>query len=98
MVDTRAVGKLIATLRQTKGLTQQQLAAALNVSHQAVSKWENGAALPDIQTLLDLTKLFGITVEQLLNGTVPEARLEREEPAGNTIGNAPGVLSFAAGS
>lgn len=87
MVDTRAVGKLIATLRQTKGLTQQQLAAALNVSHQAVSKWENGAALPDIQTLLDLTKLFGITVEQLLNGTVPEARLEREEPAGNTIGS-----------
>ena len=66
MVDTRAVGRLIATLRQTKGLTQQQLAAALNVSHQAVSKWENGAALPDIQTLLDLTKLFGITVEQLL--------------------------------
>ena len=88
MVDTRAVGRLIATLRQTKGLTQQQLAAALNVSHQAVSKWENGAALPDIQTLLDLTKLFGITVEQLLNGTVPEARLEREEPAaGSTIGS-----------
>ncbi len=81
MVDTRKVGKMIATLRQAKGLTQQQLAAALNVSHQAVSKWENGAALPDIQTLLDLTKLFGITVEQLLNGNVPEARLEREGAA-----------------
>ena len=87
MVDTRAVGKMIATLRQAKGLTQQQLAAALNVSHQAVSKWEDGAALPDIQTLLDLTKLFGITVEQLLDGTVPEARLEREESANPSIGS-----------
>ena len=76
MIDNRTVGKTIATLRQAKGMTQQQLAAAMNVSHQAVSKWENGAALPDIQTLVELTQLFGITVEQLLNGEIPEARLE----------------------
>lgn len=76
MIDNRTVGKTIATLRQTKGMTQQQLAAAMNVSHQAVSKWENGAALPDIQTLVELTQLFGVTVEQLLNGEIPEARLE----------------------
>ena len=79
MVDTRTIGKMIALLRQAKGLTQQQLAAALNVSHQAVSKWENGVALPDIQTIMDLTRLFGITVEQLMNGNIPDARLERDE-------------------
>lgn len=78
MIDNRTVGKTIATLRQAKGMTQQQLAAAMNVSHQAVSKWENGAALPDIQTLVELTQLFGVTVEQLLNGEIPEARLESE--------------------
>lgn len=72
MIDNRTVGKTIAALRQARGMTQQQLAAALNVSHQAVSKWENGAALPDIQTLVELTQLFGITVEQLLNGEIPE--------------------------
>ena len=76
MIDNRTVGKTIAGLRQAKGMTQQQLAAAMNVSHQAVSKWENGAALPDIQTMVELTQLFGITVEQLISGDVPEARME----------------------
>ena len=75
MIDNIAVGKNIAKLRQNRNMTQQQLAAALNVSHQAVSKWETGAALPDVQTLMALTGLFGITVEQLLNDEVPEDRL-----------------------
>lgn len=79
MIDNRTVGKTIATLRQARGMTQQQLAAAMNVSHQAVSKWENGAALPDIQTMVGLTQLFGISVEQLLHGEVPEARFEEQE-------------------
>ena len=79
MIDNRTVGKTIAALRQAHGMTQQQLAAAMNVSHQAVSKWENGAALPDIQTLVGLTQLFGITVEQLLSGEIPEARMEEEK-------------------
>ena len=50
MIDNRTVGRCIARLRVAKGMTQQGLAAALNVSHQAVSKWETGAALPDMQT------------------------------------------------
>ena len=81
MIDNIAVGKTIAKLRQNKNMTQQQLAAALNVSHQAVSKWETGAALPDVQTLMALTRLFGITMEQLLNGEVPEDRIESPKPA-----------------
>ncbi len=76
MIDNIIVGKAIAKLRQGRGLTQQQLAAALNVSHQAVSKWENGAALPDVQTLMNLTELFGVTVEQLMSGEIPEDRVE----------------------
>ena len=81
MIDNIAVGKTIAKLRQNKNMTQQQLAAALSVSHQAVSKWETGAALPDVQTLMALTRLFGITMEQLLNGEVPEDRIEPPKPA-----------------
>lgn len=95
MIDNRMVGKTIAMLRQNRGMTQQQLAAALNVSHQAVSKWENGAALPDIQTLMALTNFFGITVEQLLNGEVPSDRMsskplnldEQLQNIGNFVGN-----------
>jgi len=81
MIDNITVGRTIARLRQNKNMTQQQLAAALNVSHQAVSKWETGAALPDVQTLMALTRLFGITMEQLLNGEVPEDRIETPKPA-----------------
>ena len=66
MINNAKVGKKIAELRQARGLTQQQLASILNLSHQAVSKWESGMALPDIQTLMDLTRFFGITVENLL--------------------------------
>lgn len=91
MIDNRTVGKTIASLRQAKGMTQQQLAAAMNVSHQAVSKWENGAALPDIQTMVELTQLFGITVEQLISGDVPEARMESAKaqpaPAQSAVGS-----------
>ena len=67
MIDNRLVGRKIAALRQSNALTQQQLAALMNVSHQAVSKWESGQALPDIQTMLELTRFFGITVEQLIS-------------------------------
>lgn len=46
MIDNRVVGRRIAMLRQKSALTQQQLAALMSVSHQAVSKWESGQALP----------------------------------------------------
>ena len=78
MIDNIAVGKNIARLRQDRNMTQQQLAAALSVSHQAVSKWETGAALPDIETLMALTNLFGVTMEQLLKNEIPQDRFEAE--------------------
>ena len=79
MLDNRTVGKTISQLRQANGMTQQQLAATMNVSHQAVSKWETGQALPDMQTMLDLSRLFGVSMEQLLLGEVPEARLHARD-------------------
>lgn len=87
MIDNRLVGRRISTLRQGGGLTQQQLAAMMNVSHQAVSKWESGQALPDIQTMLRLTRFFGITVEQLVSDQEDENDREDEyesTPASDT--------------
>lgn len=72
MIDNKLVGLSIAHLRQSRGMTQQALAACMNVSHQAVSKWENGSALPDVLTLVSISKFFGVTMEQLLNGDVSE--------------------------
>ena len=74
MIDMKNVGKTIAALRNRKGMTQQQLAAATGVTHQAVSRWENGASLPDMQTMLSLSRLFGVTIEQILNGEALEEK------------------------
>lgn len=83
MIDNKKVGLAIAQLRQSKNLTQQQLAACLNVSHQAVSKWENGAALPDVLTLMELSRMFGVTLEQLLNGEVAHVLETEDNPREN---------------
>lgn len=71
-VSNKNIGAAIARLRIEKGLTQQQLAAILGVSHQAVSKWENGSALPDLDSLVDIAHLFGMTLDQLINNEEEE--------------------------
>ena len=72
MADTAAIGNAIAQLRRAMHLTQQSLAAFLYVSHQAVSKWEHGVALPDIMTLSAMCRLFGVTMEQLITSDIAE--------------------------
>lgn len=61
------IGKNIKRLRQNKGVTQEQLAESLHISGQAVSKWENGTALPDITLLPMLADYFGVTTDELLD-------------------------------
>ena len=62
------IGKRIAHLRKEKGLTQEELASHMGVSPQAVSKWENDQTCPDISALPKLSKLLGVTVDELLEG------------------------------
>lgn len=73
MIDNQQVGRVIASLRREKGLSQQELAQVCSVTHQAVSKWEKGLALPDMQTMLFLSKFFGRSMEEMLTVTVEEA-------------------------
>ncbi len=61
------LGKKIFEERKTRGLSQEALAEKLNVSPQAVSKWENDQSCPDIQLLPQLAKLFDTTVDALLS-------------------------------
>ena len=53
-------------MRSKKNISQEKLAQYLNVSFQAVSKWENGNSYPDITLLPDIARFFGITVDELL--------------------------------
>ena len=62
------LGKRIAALRREKNLKQDDLAQALGVSPQAVSKWENDQTCPDISLLPQLAKLLGVSVDELLEG------------------------------
>ena len=67
MLDNKKIAAFIAEKRKTKGLTQQQVADSLHVSFQAVSKWESGISYPTIDLLYSLSKLLGITVDEILN-------------------------------
>lgn len=62
------IGKRIAILRREKELKQDELAEMLNVSPQAISKWENNQTCPDISLLPRLAEIFGVTVDELLTG------------------------------
>ena len=62
------IGKRIAHFRKEKGLTQEDLAQHMGISPQAVSKWENDQTCPDISALPKLARLFGVTVDELLEG------------------------------
>ncbi len=76
MADNLTIGRAIARLRKATHMTQQSLAERLYVSHQAVSKWENGDALPDIMTLYRLCRCFGISIEQLITNDTGDRERE----------------------
>ena len=57
----------IVSLRKAHGWSQEDFAEKLNVSRQAISRWENGTALPDAQNILQISKLFEVTTDYLLN-------------------------------
>ena len=63
-------GKFIKKLRKEHHLTQKQLADELNVTFQAVSKWENGKNMPDLSILKEISKKYNLTMEEML-GTKP---------------------------
>lgn len=66
-MDTRKFGAYLCKLRKECDFTQSQLADMLNVTRQAVSKWEMGDSLPDISLLPQLSDIFRVTIDQILN-------------------------------
>lgn len=60
-------GEKLLKLRKGRGWTQEELATKINVSRQALSKWEQGTALPDTENVLQVSRLFGVSTDYLLN-------------------------------
>ncbi len=73
------LGEKIKALRKARNVSQEKLAKYLNVSFQAVSKWENSGTYPDISLLPEIARFFGITVDELLQAEkFEEEQLFRE--------------------
>lgn len=66
---------LFSSKRVEKGLSQEEIAAKLNVTRQAVSKWENGKAMPDISLMPQIAQILGVSIEELLTGNKPEKQI-----------------------
>jgi len=71
IMDTWKTGRIITEKRKALGLTQQEIADQLHISFQAVSKWENGAAYPDVALLPQLAAVLQTSVDALLGYSCP---------------------------
>ena len=81
------IGEHIAVYRKKVGLTQEQLAEKMNVTAQAVSKWENGLTCPDLDSVARLAGFLGVTVEQLIHGdaAVPAVQVVETPRVGKRV-------------
>lgn len=75
-MHTQLVSKYLQLMRKKHDLTQEDLAQKLNLSRQAVSKWETGNTVPDLETLLKLSKLYHISINDILEPKIPPDVIE----------------------
>lgn len=76
--ETMEFSQKLVQLRRREGLSQEQLADRLGVTRQSVSKWEGGAAMPDVGKLISLSDLFGVSVDYLVKDYLEEPAREPE--------------------
>ena len=71
------IGQNISIFRKKAGMTQEELSEKMNVTSQAVSKWENDLSYPDLECMSHLSRVLGTTVDTLINGEspIPEVKL-----------------------
>ena len=65
-MDISRIGRFIAELRQSKGMTQKELAAQLRISDKTISRWETGKGLPDPSSWQELSALLGVSINELM--------------------------------
>ena len=76
-----SLGERIVQYRREKRMSQGDLAQALDVSRQSVSKWENDASVPELDKLVKMSRLFGITLDELVSGEAPASPMPPQEPS-----------------
>lgn len=66
-MNQEKIGKFISDFRKQKNLTQEQLAEKLGVTNRSISRWETGKTMSDLSLLKPLSKLLGVTINELLS-------------------------------
>ncbi len=88
-MDSKKTGEFISKLRKEKNMTQKELAERINVSDKTISKWETGKGLPDVDSLLALSREFSVSINELLGGerieTLQKAQAVEKDIAENYI-------------
>ena len=74
-MNTNIISKYLQLLRKSNNYTQDDLAEKLGISRQAVSKWETGMTIPDLEVLLKISKLYDITINDILEPKVQSQRI-----------------------
>ncbi|RKI83997.1 helix-turn-helix domain-containing protein [bacterium 0.1xD8-71] len=74
-MNTNIIAKYLQFLRKSHNYTQEELAGRLDISRQAVSKWETGITMPDLDTLLKISKLYHITINEILEPDIQPERI-----------------------
>lgn len=77
-MDSVKIGAYLSELRRYYKVTQEELASRLAVSRQAVSKWETGVSIPDIEILMKLSELYGVTVNDIVNADISKIKYHKE--------------------
>jgi len=96
------MGAIIIRLRKKHDVTQEKLAEYLGISFQAVSKWENGTAFPDITLIPALANFLGVTADELFGIGVQENQrkvdeYEREYARLSSLGDIKGIIALMRG-
>lgn len=78
-MNEKIIAKNLVKLRQSKNWTQDELSNKLHISRQAISKWETGSSIPNLDTLLELSKLYKITINEILEPLVNQQITNFEE-------------------
>ncbi len=75
----------IYALRKKNNLSQEELAEKIGVSRQAISKWESGTSLPEIEKLISLSEYFNVSIDYLVKEQAEDEQMEEKPKAANEI-------------
>lgn len=77
-MDQQKIGMFLKELRVEKNLTQEKLAELLGVTNRSVSRWENGNNMPDLSLLMEIANVYGVGVDEILDGKRKETRIDEQ--------------------